>query len=269
MDSLGLPLNPKKVVGTCDSMGKMGIQVDIINKSLSIPEAKLQDILSVCTQFQYKNICRRRELQSLLGKLLHISRIVLPARAFLNRMLVTLRESKESKTIWLKEQFHSDLQWFITSLHRFNGTTSFDYWFRTQETEMSVDASLKGLGAVFGDYYYYYSSSLPPFIQMHEKIVLFEMWNILIALRTWEHLHKGRRTRIWCDNSTVVAILNGNKTRDGILGVILLRCCLMLQAENNIAIEVEHVPGDLKNRADAVSRIHMDKCYDCIEPHGE
>ena len=52
------------------------------------------------------------------------------------------------------------------------------------------------------------------------------------------------------------------KTKDKYLGEIL-REVLMLQATYNINLEVCHIAGKNNDIADALSRVHMDKCGEC------
>ena len=69
----------------------MGITVNAQDYTVAIPEGKLQEVKEICEKFQGREVKTRKELQSLLGKLLYISKTIKPARAFLNRMLGTLR----------------------------------------------------------------------------------------------------------------------------------------------------------------------------------
>ena len=58
-------------------------------------------------------------------------------------------------------------------------------------------------------------------------------------------------------------VLDGNRTRDGLLGSIL-RHFLMLQAKMNVHVNVKHIMGEDNITADALSRVHMDKCRECV-----
>ena len=45
-----------------------------------------------------KTFMTKRELQSLLGRLLYVSKVIQPARGFLNCMLQTLRQMQDQRT---------------------------------------------------------------------------------------------------------------------------------------------------------------------------
>ena len=94
-----------------------------------------------------------------------------------------------------------------------------------------VNASLEGLGAICGEKFY--SMHLPEAIAISGRIVVFEMLNVLVALRLWGIEWSNKRVIIYCDNHAVVDILEGNRTRDRVLGIIL-REILMIQAKENI-----------------------------------
>ena len=123
IQELGLPIN-EKVVHPTDVIICMGIQVDAKRKVVSLTQDKLDEIKQTCYDFVGKKRVSRKQLQSLLGKLLYLTKILTPARAFLNRMLWYLR-GQQSFFINLGEGFSRDLQWFIRLLSGFCEPPSF------------------------------------------------------------------------------------------------------------------------------------------------
>ena len=159
-------------------------------------------------------------------------------------------------------EFRKDLNWFRTFIAQFNGTCSFVNWGENVDIELFVDASLQGLGGVMPGHFY--SVWLLDVYRHRGRIVINEMINILVALRVWGPTRiKDRHIIVWCDNNAVVEVLNRNKTRDKGLGAIL-RDILMLQAHYNIQIDVRHITGEQNPIADSLSRVHYDKCNECI-----
>ena len=110
----------------------------------------------------------------------------------------------------------------------------------------------------------FYSMWLPAAFKDRGRIVINEMINILLAIRAWGDVTlRDSRVVTWCDNSAVVEVMNRNKTRD--VGLVsILRDILMTQAKYNIQLEVRHVMGEQNPIADALSRVHQDKCYQCM-----
>ena len=82
LQELGLEISRKKLVPPSTSMVYLGIHIDTINRTLSIPDQKLAEIVDICKSWVSKTYCSKRQLQSLLGSLLYISKCVKPAHFF-------------------------------------------------------------------------------------------------------------------------------------------------------------------------------------------
>ena len=93
LQDLGLDISTKKLCPPATNVICLGIMFDTVNRSISIPDNKLQEICTTCSVWSNKTIVTKNELQSLLGLLLYITKCVRPARYFLNRMLQLLRDS--------------------------------------------------------------------------------------------------------------------------------------------------------------------------------
>ena len=140
---LGVPINPKKVVPPSKTLTCMGIDVNVDTKQLTIPYQKVSEILDLCKTYAKAKAFTKKQLQSLLGKLLYLHRCVAPARIFGNRLLNKLRAA--TGRIPIEEEMVKDLNWFIQFLTKFNGTVMFDT--SRPHYEVFVDASLSGMGA--------------------------------------------------------------------------------------------------------------------------
>ena len=92
MHQLGLKINPKKLVEPSTSVVCLGILINTEDRTMSIPPAKLQEIIQSCHEWHTKWLCSKRQPQSLLGSLLYICKCVKPAGVFLNHMLTLLRD---------------------------------------------------------------------------------------------------------------------------------------------------------------------------------
>ena len=180
--NLGLPLNKDKIESPNTTMVIMGIEIDTVRRTISIPPTKLDEIVQEVNAFDQKTYMYKRELQSLLGKLLYISKIVQLVRGFLNPMLQALRRMHGQRAK-INTEFKKDLGWFRKFLQVFNGCTSFDNWTGESDNVCFIDASLQGLGAICDNQFY--SVHLPNHIASGGPILVFEMLNVLVALKLW------------------------------------------------------------------------------------
>ena len=152
LHNIGLPLNHKKVFSPCATLDIMGIVVNIESCTFSITEEKITEISKNCIELFLRDRFTRRELQSLLGKLLYVSRCVAGSCRFLNRMLHTLRLNHANREIFPDNDFRLDLLWFLKFLRVFNGVVSFRC--HPVQHHVYVDATLTGLGGVWGNRIY-------------------------------------------------------------------------------------------------------------------
>ena len=92
----------------------------------------------------------KKELQSLLGSLLHVAKYIKYARVFLNILLNLLRSNYHVKKIVIANDFKRDLNWFNMVLTVFN-----DVLFPLHPSKtVHLDACPSGLGAIYGSQVY-------------------------------------------------------------------------------------------------------------------
>ena len=249
---LGLPINGDKLTPPSTKITCLGIVVDILANTLSIDLEKINDIKAHCLNTASKKFLSRRAFQSLLGKLFYIHKCIPPARTFMNRMLALFRKNSHKKRIKLSNEFFADLDWLIFFLHVFNGVAILKKFELTSNDEIFLDASLDGIGAVWGERCY--AAPFPKLYRVSHHIAHMEMINIVIALRVWGKFWGTHKVRIRCDNLAVVLVTNTGKTRDSYMAACV-RNIWWLCAIKDIELEVVHIEG-LKNEvADTLSRV--------------
>ena len=248
---LGLDISMKKLVPPSTVVTCLGIQIDTVKRTLSIPEGKLQEIINLCKNWVSKTYCSKKDLQSLLGSLLYITKCVAPARAFLNRMLLLLRQNTHVSKILLTQDFFHDLAWFNNFLQVYNGVTFYDQV--PSNIEVHLDACLTGLGGHFGNMIY--TLPIPLGFQQYD-ITQLEMINIVVAAKIWASHWSNKKIRIYSDNMAVVQVLTTGKARDQMLATCA-RNIWLIAAINNIQFQFSHIPGKNNNLADLLSRWHI------------
>ena len=245
---LGFDISENKVVTPSTKVTCLGVEINSENFTVSITEEKLQDIIKLCELWSEKTHCTKKELQSLLGKLLYITKCVKSSRFFLNRMLELLRSANKQEKIILTKEFKQDLNWFQEFVPKFNGTAFFVH--NHIHHEIELDACLQGMGARWGDQVYAIKT---PTEYDNMTIVHYEMFNIMVAVRTWGFFWSGKTVRIHCDNEAVVTVLSTGKTKDLTLAAIA-RNIWLTTAEFDICLKTVHIRGKDNAIADSLSR---------------
>ena len=213
LQQLGLEISCKKLVAPSMSAICLCILVDSVNRTISIPAEKLNEIVGLCEQWGTKSTCTKNQLQSLLGSLLYITECVRLAHLFLNRMLQVLRDGHAAKYICLTNKFHRDLNWFNTFLSSYNGVTFYDN--NQLHATIALDAWLSGLGVVYHNMVY---ALAIPLGFCNYTIVHLEMLNIMVALKVWGQHWSNKCIEIKCDNLAVVSVLQDGKAREPFIG---------------------------------------------------
>ena len=248
--TLGLPVNPDKVVAPTHQMTCLGINIDAKTATLTIPMEKIKQVKRLCDQWASKAYGTRRSIQRLLGHLIYLHRCVTPSRLFVNRILQVLRVAPPQGRISLDANFFKDINWFRRFLDSFNGVTRIHSDVSAYRN-LYVDASLQGIGAYTEQKVYW--SAIPECYKSALSIVHYEMLNVMVAFRVWGPQWEDTKVKVFCDNAAVVSILNSGRTKDSFLSACA-RTLWLIQARYNIKVCVQHIQGSKNIYADILSR---------------
>ena len=245
-ECLGIPINPKKVVPPSRSLTCMGVIVYVDASQVSIPQSKCLEILDLCNHYRTCSHITKKQLQSLLGKLLYLHRCVIHARTFVNRLLNKLRQT--TTRVKVCDGMRKDLAWFTQFLLRFNGKIMFSQ--AKTEYDAFVDACLTGMGAIWNDNAYAVSRHLVA--TWHLNITQLEMLNVLIALRVFCDAWRHKSVCIHIDNKAAMYSPEKGCIRDEFMQAIA-RSVWLLAASYDI--KFVHIAGQSNHNADLLSRI--------------
>ena len=237
------PVSQSKLTPLTTKINCLGTEVDSVKATLSVPEDKLTEILQECNNFKNRKFFGKRQLQSIIGKLMFIHKVVKHARLFVNRLLETLRTMGESCK--MSTQVQQDVNWFCVFVKKFNGTCHYIHPPVLCMETLELDACLTGLGACYDSFVYQYQFKGGEASQMF-SITHIEMWNVLVALRVWGHLWSKKSVTIKCDNQAVVSVINTDVTKDNVLAT-MARNIWLETAIGDIKLTLVHIPGKTMN----------------------
>lgn len=110
---------PPSPVMTC-----LGVQLNTLDFTLSVDFDRLAEIESLLQTWLYKRTTTKSSLQSLVGKLVFVSKCVRQSRVFIARILRLLRSVKfNHHHINLNSEFRKDIQWCCRFLRVYNGVS--------------------------------------------------------------------------------------------------------------------------------------------------
>ena len=209
LKELGLPEAMEKAQPPARSVKWLGVNIDAQAKTLSIPAAKLQEVLKQVRSIHSKAHITKRQLQSLLGHLLFVAKCVRPARVFVSRLLNTLRGTRGGM-ITVNEDMKRDLEWFIQFAEDWNGVSVIPQ--NEPSKTILVDACLTGVGGTDGQIVY--AHQILDVADGDYNITELEAINVVIALHTLiTQQDRGRHITVRCDNKAAVAALCSGRAK--------------------------------------------------------
>ena len=251
-EHLGLKLAPEKSTFPTTSLEWLGFRLSTVDMMVTIPKEKLQEIHDLCVVWLTKARTSRRDLQSLAGKLNHVSQCILGARRFMGRILQTLRRAPRVGTVKLEDDLRADIRWFLRYAQTSNGIFMIEPQLRVFEVQ--CDACPKGAGG-FSEKNYY-SVEFPQEAAQEYHINQLEAANIVLAVKTLLPIDvRNIELRITTDNMVAMQTLNTGRTRDPFLAACS-RELWLIAATRQLRIVVNHAPGVTLILADALSRWH-------------
>ena len=185
----------------------MGVTVDVDAGYMSIPQSKCLEILDLYRHYRSCSHISKRQLQSLLGKLLYLHRCVTPARIFVNRLLNRL--CQVVTRVKVDDDMKKDLSWFVEFLLHFNGKVLFTH--TKPHYDAFVDACLTGVGGIWNQNVY--AASRQILLTWHLNITQLEMLNVLIALRVFSDAWRHKTVCLHIDNKAVVYSLEKGRIK--------------------------------------------------------
>ena len=254
---LGVPLATHKVEGPSLVLEFLGILLDTTAMEARLPEDKLLRLRSLVHEWIGKKSCTKRELLSLIGLLQHASKVVVPGRTFLRRLIdLSTMASELHHQIRLSHTARNDLLWWREFLASWRGHSRFLFpdWAPIPDFHVSSDAAGSlGCAAIVG--MHWFCLHRPPHLA-GEDITFKELFPIALAFHVWGPAWSRRRILLHCDNDVVVSILNAGTSKHRKV-MFLLRRMFLLAASNSFTFCAVHVPGKQNAMADSLSRFRL------------
>ena len=127
------------------------------------------------------------------------------------------------------------------------------------DVSMATDSCLDGCGGICNNEFFH--STFPSAISKQDlPIHKLEFLAVLVGARIWGHKFRGQKIRMYCDNKSVVDVINHSKTKDPFMATCLRELWLVV-SEHEFELRAVHLPGEEKRVADRLSRWHLDDKY--------
>ena len=211
---LGVQESVDKACPPSTRMKFLGIEFDTLLMTMRIDSEKLKEITSISNLWSRKTVATKQELQSVLGKLMWVSKVVRFSRCFVSRIIAILKGLKSQKQkVTLDENVRKDFLWWSVFLPVYNGIELLIP--NTVFCSVLGDATLQGGGGWNEREEEYFSRKFPLHMRSHHIYIhLKEFMVAIISTKLWGHLWEGKRVAIYCDNEAVVKTMVYQKPKD-------------------------------------------------------
>ena len=232
---------------------------------MRVPAEKLREVKSEIRLWLRRTTISKKDLQSLLGKLFWVGRVVKHSRVFLGCLLDQLRSmtgKPDNKKVKLLEQSRKDILWWASFVEHYNGVEvitvedpiklSYQQLLDTPHDICAGDSTPVGGGAWHG--YEYWCGPLPESLQDPQVgIHLKEFWVLIVSAKQWGDSWTGRAVVIYCDNDAVCEVIWHKKPRDQAM-LTLLREFLFIVVTKKFYPVVRKISSEDNHLADHISR---------------
>ena len=262
--SLKSPVVVSKTIGPSQVVEFMGIVLDSVRMEARLPQDKLTRINELLTSFKKRRSVRLVELQSLIRTLQFACKVVVPGRTFLQRAInLTRGVPSRFHHVRLNREFFKDLDMWTVFLTKWNGRSFFLESSTTPapDLELYTDAaSTIGFGSFLQGKWF--QGHWPPHMRLNKdrgiSIEWQELFPIVVACAIWHPFFTGKRLQFWCDNESVVAIINSGHSKAPRV-MDLVRFLVLISMKHNFLVRACHVSGVSNDIADALSRFQMQR----------
>ena len=268
--TLGVPVSRNKLVGPTTRLTYLGLGIDTVEECSFVPEDKMSKAIAVMTEHLGKTHITKKELQSILGVLFFLTRVIPQGKAFLSRGVSLLKGKRMgSGRMRVTVGLQKDLQWWIRFLPVVTGVSLFyeQGWTTADTLSLYTDASGWGAGAFFGLKWFQHEwTQTEKALAMREKrhsMPHFELLALALALSTWRDELAGKHVELFSDCLPVVMGVNKWSSRSpGLMDVVRFR--VMLCWEWRIVLRIKHIRSEANVLADPLSRndlkLFQDRC---------
>ena len=104
-------------------------------------------------------------------------------------------------------------------------------------------------------------------LEVEPSIEYLELFAVVATAIAWLHSFKDRRVILFCDNMSVVHMINKSSSTCRNC-MVLLRILVLFSLQKNVHVFARYVPTKSNGLADALSRLKLPKFFDLAQKWG-
>jgi len=280
---LGVPLAQKKLSPPSTRLEFLGLILDSEKMIIEIPADKLARYRATLAAARGKKFVTVKEIQQLVGVLVHSSMVIQHGRSFYFCLIQMLKEAKayrkdgapSAAPLELTAGAIRELQWWDHFIVHWNGKSmmapSLSDFASQRQHHLFTDACETGMGAWFDgrEFISHVWDGIELSRAFREQALpmpYLELLAVVHAVGVWREELRGRALVIHVDCLGAVQVLTSGYSSEKNM-MFLLRQLIYFTALNDIFMRVEHIEGKKNKIADKLSRLTecpSDSCIDFV-----
>ena len=263
---LRVEISMEKLVPPTMRLEFLGIIFDTMKMTMEISQDKMSNIQQELQRWLLKTSARRREVESLIGKLQFLAKCIRAGRIFLSRLIHLVKGMNRTDHYTIPLEARRDIAWWGRCAHKYNGI-SLMWMHKEPQPDMviAMDACLVGYGGTWENQYF--RGRFPKHLQ-GLNIAYLEILAVMVALKIRGQKLEGLYFWIHVDNEAVAAVLNTRASRDVNLQKVLREIAL-IAAEYQFVIKARHISGISNRIPDWLSRWHDKEAREKFRQHAK
>ena len=265
-ESIAFPVSMEKTFWGETRMTFLGFLIDTINQWVSVPTEKITKAINMISYALNKRNRKLTllQLQRICGFLNFIGRAIIPGRAFTRRLYSHLKTNlKPHHHLKITKDIKLDLEMWLAFLQHpsiyCRHFMDFDKKWNADEIDMYSDASknpLLGVGARCHNSWSYMQWDYQFIVENDPSIEYLELYGVTIAVVNWIEKFKNMRVILFCDNQSVVGMIN--KTSSSCMKcMVLIRIIVFYSLIHNVRVFAKYVESKKNREADLLSRMKI------------
>ena len=257
------PVSDGKTCWATDRLGFLGLLIDMVLRLVCLPVDKIQSarqLIEKLLKTKSKKVTLL-QLQQVCGHLNFFCQAIVPERPFMRRLYYATKGlTKPHHHTCLTRNLRLDLLMWLEFLHSSSVFSrpffDFNSEIYTTQVDWYTDASKNhklGAGGICQDNWFALQWETDFMENCDPSIEFLELYAVVVSVAMWAHKFTNQRIVLFCDNMSVVYMINKNTTHCPHC-LQLIRALVLESMVHNVRIFAKHVTSKNNRMADLLSR---------------
>ena len=270
--SIKFPVSMEKTFWGTTKLTFLGLLLDTVSQLICIPTEKIEKAVKLINYVldRHSRKITLNELQQVTGFLNFLCKAVVPGRAFTRRLYhveerAVEKNMKKHHHIRVTAEIKLDLEMWLQFLGHPSAYArnfiDFNSLITSEDVDFYTDATANpelGCGGICGNDWFILQWDENFVMKHNPSINYLELYAVTIAVNLWLPKFAIRRICIFCDNMSVVQMVNKSSSKCKNC-MVLIRIITLIALRNNVKLSVKHVSGKLNTYSDLLSRLEYKK----------